>query len=308
MSRTSNLLSPKQLAARTRTRSHDVPWSRRLLPYGLLAPSGLLVLLFAVAMIILFARSFHSFSEGQISSPYTLETWKHFLTSSYYWSILRTTIQLGATVTVLTLLLGYPTAYVLVRIRSRALTVAAYVILFSPLLVSVVVRSYGWMLLLDDRGLVNSVLTQVPGRDAPARLIFNQLGVTIALVHILLPFAIFPILSVLRQLPPRVEEAAADLGARPWQTFVRVVLPLSLPGVVSAASIVFTLAISAWVTTVLLGGGRVVVLAKLIYDNIAELNWPLGAVEAFVLLCVALLVLGLFGRFNRAVHGARESA
>lgn len=290
------------MRGRTRRRS-ALRWRRRLGPYGLLTPSVLLVLIFLWAMGLLLAHSFHSFTEGQIDSPYTLETWRHFLASSFYWSVVRETVQLGLIVTVLCLLLGYPTAYVLVRIENRVALVVAYLILFAPLLVSVVVRSYGWLLLLGNRGLVNQILDAVPGLHPPYRLVFNQFGVTIALVHILLPFAVFPILSVLRQLPPGLDEAAADLGARPGQTFRRVVLPLSLPGVVSAAQIVFTLTISAWVTAVLLGGGRVLVLAKLIYDNISELNWPLGAVESFVLLVVALFALALFGRASRAVQG-----
>jgi putative spermidine/putrescine transport system permease protein len=279
---------------------------RRFGPYGLLVPSLLLVALFLWAMGLLLTHSFHSFSEGQIESPYSLATWKHFLSSSYYWSIVRETVQLGVIVTAFCLLLGYPTAYVLARMGNRVALVLSYVILFAPLLVSVVVRSYGW-LLLGNRGLVNKAIAVLPGVHGGHRLVFNTFGVTVALVHILLPFAVFPILSVMRQLPPGLDEASADLGARPGQTFRRVVLPLSLPGVVSAAQIVFTLTISAWVTTVLLGGGRVTVLAKLVYDNISELNWPLGAVEAWVLLFVALIALAIFSRLGRSVAAGDRS-
>jgi putative spermidine/putrescine transport system permease protein len=275
---------------------------RLLFPYAILLPSALPVALFILAMALLFAKSFHTYSQGQIGSAYTLEAWKHFLGSGFYWGILRRTVELGVIVTLLTLLIGYPTAYALIRLKSRFVTLVAYVILFSPLLVSIVVRSYGWLLLLSERGFLNQVLRHVPGLNAPYRLVYNQTGVTIALVHVLLPFAIFPILSVLRQLPPQVSEAAADLGARPWQSFLKVTLPLSLPGLVSAAQIVFTLTISAWVTAALLGGGRVQLLGTLIYDNISELNWPLGAVEAFILLAVALVALGIFGRVGRSVH------
>lgn len=288
--------------ARPRLQEGARHWGRKLFPYGVLVPSAIPVALFGAAMVLLLLKSFHEFVGAQIASPYTLATWRHFLTSGFYWSVVRTTVELGAIVTVLTLVLGYPTAYVLSQIRNRFVLVASYVILFSPLLVSVVVRSYGWMLLLGQHGVLNAVLGRIPGLHAPYTLLFNQTGVTIALVHILLPFAIFPILSVLRQLPPGVSEAAEDLGAKPWQTWRKVVLPLSLPGVVTGAQIVFTLTISAWVTAALLGGGRVQLLGNLIYSNISELNWPLGAVEAFVLLAIALLALGLLGRLGRAVH------
>lgn len=287
--------------------SDRVPrWRRAAFPYALLLPSALPVALFVVAMLSLLLKSFHEFSGGRVLEPYSIETWREFLTSGYYWSVVRTTVELGLIVTIIALLLAYPTAYVLLRLRSGTLRVIAYLILFSPLLVSIVVRTYGWMLLLGERGFVNQVLQHVPGLDAPYRLLFNQAGVTIALVHILLPFAVFPILSVLRQVPPGVSEAASDLGAKPWRIWLKVILPLSMPGIVASAQIVFTLTISAWATVVLLGGGRVQVLGNMIYANITELNWPLGAVEAFVLLTIALLALGMLGRLGRAVHVAER--
>ena len=115
-------------------------WRRLLFPDALLLPSALPVALFIAAMALLREKSFHTFNEAQIGSAYTLDTWRQFLTSSFYWGILRTTVELGAIVTVTCLLIGYPTAYVLLRIRSRFLMLASYVILFSPLLVSIVVR------------------------------------------------------------------------------------------------------------------------------------------------------------------------
>lgn len=293
-------------AAGDRFRAGSRRWRRLLFPYSVLLPSALPIALFLAAMALLLMMSFQESAVAQIATPSTLATWREFLTSGFYWSIVRTTVELGAIVTVLTLLLGYPTAYVLVGIRSRFLVIGSYVILFSPLLVSVVVRSYGWLLLLGEQGFLNQVLRPVPGLHPPYRLVFNEIGVIIALVHILLPFAVFPILSVLRQLPPGVSEAAADLGAKPWRIWTRVILPLSLPGVVSAAQIVFVLTISAWVTATLLGGGRVQVLGNLIFSSISELNWALGAVASLVLLVVALFALGILGRVSRTMH-ARES-
>jgi putative spermidine/putrescine transport system permease protein len=163
------------------------------------------------------------------------------------------------------------------------------------------------LLLLGEQGFINAQLTRLPWIDEPVRLVFNSTGVTIALIHILLPFAMFPLLTVLRQMPHNVREAAADLGAPPWLVFLRVILPLSLPGVITGAQIVFTLAVSAWVTTVLLGGGRVLVLAKLVLDNISDLNLPLGSVESFVLLVIALTALTIFSRLNRAIFAGREA-
>jgi putative spermidine/putrescine transport system permease protein len=267
---------------------------RRVLPYALLIPSGLFLVLFAAALGLLLTYSFRPFASLVMEPVFTLDTWSRFLTSPFYWSIVWETVELALIVTAVTVLLAYPTAWVLVQIPNRFVLVACYIILFSPLLVSVVVRSYGWLLLLGEQGFVNAQLVRLPWIHEPVRLVFNSTGVTIALIHILLPFAMFPLLSVLRQMPP-------------WLVFLRVSLPLSLPGVITGAQIVFTLAVSAWVTTVLLGGGRVLVLAKLVLDNISDLNLPLGSVESFVLLVIALTALIIFSRLNRAIYAGREA-
>jgi len=283
-------------------------WRRRLTPFLLLAPGLVLIALFFLwSMWIMLKYSFYSFESGSLEKDWTIDSWRRFFTDRFYWDILWRTAKLGFTVTFLSLLIGYPVAYALARIRRRAILIPCCIIIFSPLLVSVVVRSYGWMLLLGRRGFVNDVLQRLPFVDSPVRLVFNNTGVVIALVHILLPFAIFPMLSVLTQLPPNLKEAAQDLGASRFQTFYKVVLPLSMPGVIAAAQIVFVLAISALVTPLLLGGGRVFVLSKLVYQNITELNWPLAAVQAFVLLAMALIILVVFTRLNRATYAARET-
>lgn len=279
---------------------------RQLTPFLLLAPGLILIAVFFLwSMWIMLEYSFYSYESGSLEKDWTLDSWRRFFTDRFYWDILWRTAKLGFTVTVISLMIGYPVAYTLARISRRAILIPCYIIIFSPLLVSVVVRSYGWMLLLGRQGFVNDVLTSLPFIDNPVRLVFNNVGVVIALVHILLPFAIFPLLSVLTQLPPNLKEAAQDLGASRAQTFVKVVLPLSMPGVIAAAQIVFVLSISALVTPLLLGGGRVFVLSKLIYQNITELNWPLAAVQAFVLLAMALIILVVFSRLNRATYAAR---
>ena len=281
-------------------------WRRHVTPFLLLAPGLVLIALFFLwSMWIMLEYSFYSYESGSLEKDWTLASWRRFFGDRFYWDILWRTAKLGFTVTVISLVIGYPVAYTLARISRRAILIPCYIVIFSPLLVSVVVRSYGWMLLLGRQGFVNDVLTSLPFIDSPVRLVFNNTGVVIALVHILMPFAIFPLLSVLTQLPPNLKEAAHDLGASRLQTFLRVVLPLSMPGVIAAAQIVFVLSISALVTPLLLGGGRVFVLSKLVYQNITELNWPLAAVQAFVLLGMALIILVLFSRLNRATYAAR---
>jgi putative spermidine/putrescine transport system permease protein len=271
----------------------------------LLAPGMLLVMgPFLASLVVLAAYSLDMQPRGD--GP-DLGQWTGFLGDSYSWTVIGTSLRLAAIVTVLTLLVAYPTACALVRLKHPLVAGAAYAILFSPLLMSVVVRSYGWLLLLADRGFVNTLLKASPLGLGPYRLIYNETGVVIALVHILLPFAVLPLVSVLTQIPTAYREAAADLGARPAVILWKVTLPLTLPGIIVAAEIVFALAVSAFVTPSVLGGGRVLVLSRLVYENIGNVEWGLAAVQALVLLALAVGVMLTLERFNRATF-ARQGA
>jgi putative spermidine/putrescine transport system permease protein len=282
------------------------PAGARLAPLALLGPAVLLTLaVFWVAMAILLVMSVYPFI-GSGGPGLTLEAWRHFLGDRYYWSVVQTTLGLGLAVTALSLLLGYPAAYAMARIRRPALLVLVYVVLFSPILVSVVVRTYGWLLLLSKTGFVNFLLLRAGLVSEPVPLIFNTTGIVIAMVHILLPFMIFPLLSVITQLPPDLREAAADLGANRWQTLARVTLPLTLPGIVSGCQIVFTLTISAFVTPFLMGGGKVQILSGLIYRDMEAVNLAFASVVAFVLLGLAVAILVLSNLLTRGAYARAE--
>lgn len=217
-----------------------------------------------------------------------------------------TTLEIGLAVTVLSLLLGYPAAYAMAKIRRPGFLVLVYVVLFSPILVSVVVRTYGWLLLLSKTGFVNFVLKRAGLTTEPVSLIFNTTGIVIAMVHILLPFMIFPLLSVITQLPADLREAAADLGASRWQTLWKVTLPLTVPGIVSGCQIVFTLTISAFVTPFLMGGGKVQILSGLIYRDMEAVNLAFASVVAFVLLGLAVAILLLSNHLTRHAYARAE--
>lgn len=285
--------------------------SRRWDPRGylMLSPAlAVMAVFFVVAMVILLLFSLQPFVGGQIQPGTTLDNYRHFLGGGYYWGVVATTMKLGGLATLLALLIGYPTAYALHRVRRPLWRNVCYFILFSPLLTSVVVRSYGWSLLLGDRGLINAVLRGLHLTSAPVHLLYEFSGVTIALVHILLPFMVFPILGVLGQVDTSLGEAASDLGANRWQTFGRVTLPLTVQGVLVGCQLVFALAISAFATPSLLGGGRVQVLATLIYGDVGELNWPLAAVESYALLALALIAIAAFNwLLSRTQRGAVEA-
>jgi len=259
-----------------------------------------MAVLYVLPLAIYLVNSFHLFRDGRILPVWTLRTYVAFFTDPFSYRVIGTSLRLAGLVTALTLLAGYPLAYALhTRVSAPAARAAVGVLLFSPLVVSVVVRTYGWFILLANRGLINTALRWLHLTTEPVGLLFNVWGVLISLTHILLPFAIFPIYSVLGRLDPTLKEAARDLGAGWWQTFVRITLPLTMPGLVAAALIVFTLALSAFVTPQLLGGGRVQVLPLTVYNSTVEINWPAGAVAGLTLFVLSVAAAWTLNRALR---------
>ncbi|ALE07412.1 hypothetical protein AL755_21205 [Arthrobacter sp. ERGS1:01] len=277
---------------------HEQPPRRRGLLRGasgwmLAAPSlFLLATLFLGAMVMLFENSFHVVRFGQPDQTGSIGTWAEFLTSGYRWGGVLETLRIASLSTVIAVAVGVPTAYGLHKIKSVPWRYVGLFIVFAPLMTSVVARTYGWSLLLDDHGLLNSMLTSV---GLPAlQLLYARPSVVIALVHIFLPFIVFPVMSSLGQLDGAVADAAGDLGASRITTFRRVTLPLIAPGIIGGAQIVFAMSMSSFATPSLLGGGRVAVLATMVYSDVNNVQWPMASVTSFVLLVLALVVLGLF--------------
>jgi putative spermidine/putrescine transport system permease protein len=280
--------------------------ARRYRHAALLAPAVVLTAaVFWVCMGVLVVMSVYPFLAAG-APRVTWGAWQRFLADPYYWNVVGTTLYLAVIVTALSLLIGYPTAYAISKIRRPGWALAAYVTLFAPILVSVVVRTYGWLLLLSNTGAVNYVLRSLGLVREPVALIFNATGIVIAMVHILLPFMVFPIMSVIGQLTPDLKEAAMDLGANRWQTFRRVTIPLTLPGVVSGSQIVFTLMISAFVTPFLMGGGKVQILSGLIYRDMEAVNLGFASVVSLVLLALAGVILALSNRLVRRAYARAE--
>lgn len=274
---------------------------------GLLSPSVLLMtLLFLLSLAFLFSNSAYHFTGLRIERRITFEAYPAFFTDPYYWRVLGESLRLAAVTTFFAVVIGYPTAYGITRIKNQGITLALYILIFSPLLTSVVIRSFGWLILLGDVGFINFTLQRLDLVAEPIKLIYNFRGVAIALIHVLLPFTIFPIISVLNQIEPALKEAAKDLGANRWDTFWRVTWPLSLPGLISGAQVTFVLAVSAFATPAILGGGRVLVLPNQIYQSIVTLNWPMASVQAIVLLVVSLTIVFISNRLFRLVYRAPQ--
>lgn len=279
---------------------------RRYAHVPLLTPAvGLTVAVFWVCMAVLVVMSVYPFLAAG-TPRLTLAAWQRLLADPYYWGVIGTTLRLAFVVTALALVLGYPAAYAISKIQRPGWALAAYVVLFAPILVSVVVRTYGWLLLLSNTGVVNYLLRAAGLIREPIPLIFNETGIVIAMVHILLPFMVFPILSVVGQVGGDLKEAAMDLGANRWVTFRRVTLPLTAPGVISGCQIVFTLTISAFVTPFLMGGGRVQILSGLIYRDMEAVNLGFASVVALVLLALAVAILAASNVLTRRTYRRAE--
>lgn len=266
--------------------------------YLLAAPTAVVILaVFAGAMVALLEYSFHEYPPGGGDIGGTAATWRSFLTGGHHWDVVGRTVEVGLLTTVVTAVVGYPTAFALSRLRRPVWRHVGLFIVFAPLLSSVISRTYGWELILGDSGLLNWALESAG--LSPARIMYEQTSVIIALVHILLPFMVFPIMSSLGQVDSALDEAAGDLGAGAWRRFTKVTLPLTLSGVIAGSELVFALSISSFATPSLLGGGRVQVLATDIYNNVENVEWPLAAVACYVLLTLAAVALVVFGRLQR---------
>lgn len=276
------------------------PFRRSSAPWFLLLPAFLIMAYaFVLPMLVFFRYSVYTYDRGQLIDEFSLDTYMEFLTDPYFHTIIFDTLRVASITTVCSVLVGYPLAYALWRVKSPAAKRWLGLIIFSPILVSVVVRSYGWTVLLADQGPVNWFLQLVFGLPEPIRLVFNLTGVVISLTHVFLPFVVFPIYSTMTRLDPTLREAAMDLGGGWWTTFRRITFPLTLPGLLAGAQICFTLSLGAFVTPSLLGGGRVIVLPLQVFTATSDINWPLAAVGGIALLILAMLTVLLSNRLLR---------
>jgi len=274
--------------------------------FWLLLPALLLLLLvFLLPVGVMVPTSFHRYVPlVGITRGFTVSYYTRLVTDSYYLEIIGRTLALGLTVTASTLVLGYPVAFFLARTRSRWRNWLTLLVVF-PLLLNLVVRTFGWIALLAQNGLVNQALQAAGLTQQPVKLLFNFAGLLIGLTHIFLPFMVLVLIGAIQNIPRDVEDAARVLGASWASAFLRVTLPLSAPGILSGSILVFVLTISALVTPRLLGGPTYQVMSTLIYDEFLQrLNWPAGSAQALLLTAMVLALVALSGLLARRA-GAR---
>ena len=266
------------------------PANARFFGTVLVAPGlGILTLFLFVPLALIVGLSVLTYSPTKIWLPVlTAVNYQKFF-HPYYVGVMWTTIQVGLLTTAACAVLGFPVAYFLARAPARWLGVWLF-LLVTPLMVSSVIRIFGWLVLLGRRGLVNATLEAAGFRGVD--LLHNVPAVVVGLTELLLPFMVLPLMAAIETIPRSVEEAARNLGANSLQLFWRVLLPLSLPGLVSGSLLVYTVAISALVTPALMGGRKVRMLGNLVYDEVlTSMNWPFAATIAVILLVVTAAVM-----------------
>ncbi len=293
------LIEPAPMRSRRRGRAEGL----LIVPALLLFGGFFLLPLLAVAVISLLTGN-------PVTAPsvsFTLRHYQRLVGDGYYLEVLWRTLRIGLVTTIVALLIGYPLAHQLARLRTKLWRTLMLMAVLSPMLIGIVVRTYAWMTLLSNQGIVNIALQGLGLTHAPVGLMYNEFGTVVALVHIYVPFMILTVTGVIGRIDPRLEEAARNLGAGKLRSFVEVTLPLSLPGIVAGSLLVFALSISAYVTPILMGGFEVITLPILIYQQISGTSFNLGfaGALAMVLLAVSLILIVPYSRVMARAAGGR---
>jgi putative spermidine/putrescine transport system permease protein len=267
-------------------------------------PAVLCALGFAAALAAVMQYSLRAYVPGSLEAgAFTLDNFAALLRPLYARVFLET-VWICFLTAFFTLIVGYPLAYALVHARHVALKSAILVIAVTPLFLGEVVRTYSWIVVLGNNGFLNAMLLRLGLIDAPVQFMFTQFGVVIALVHVTLPVMVIMLAAALSHIDRDYERAAASLGAGPIRAFLTVTLPLSTPGIIAGVTTAFAWTFSAFATPQLIGGGRVNMVANLVYQlGFASFNFPFAASLSVAGLLLTFAVLGLM----RVAAGRLES-
>ncbi|SED17242.1 putative spermidine/putrescine transport system permease protein [Rhizobiales bacterium GAS191] len=269
----------------------------------LVGPATLFCMLqLVIPAAILFRYSLNRFDPASyMVEAVTAENYVKFFTDPYYLGILLRTVRVSLVSTLICLVMGFPLAYWLARMTSRWKNLMVILVVL-PLFIGNAVRAAGWMTLFGSKGFVNVTLIAAGIIDQPLTIMYTETAVVVGIITVNLPYMVLTLQSVIEGISRSIEEAALSLGAAPFQTFRRVVWPLTLPGTLAGTILTFILAMNAYATPVLLGGPKFQMMGPLVYNQFSQSNnWPFGAAVSFVLmastLCLTFLAnLGLRGR------------
>ncbi|WP_446897943.1 ABC transporter permease [Clostridium sp. LBM24168] len=272
-----NLLNPK--------------WTLILIP-------GLFVILFTfIPMIKLFKLSFID------QNGFTLKYLSMVFTQKIYIQVILLTLKTGFLITIISILLAYPVAYFIVKTKSSRAKKLVLLIIMIPFWISLLVRTFSWIIILQDQGILNSFLIHIGLINKPLHLLYNTISVTIGMVHVLFLFMVLNIYSSMENIDMQLVQVAEVMGAKPIKAFWQIFFPLSVPGILAGSILVFVLSLGYFITPSLLGGSQNMLISTLIQNNIsATLNWPLASALALVLFIITMALLAVLGLLMKKYH------
>jgi spermidine/putrescine transport system permease protein len=271
---------------------------------GSFLPVGWVTALLLLPYLFLFAHSFFRLENGALTHHLTLDNYGRLFGTPLYPDTIFFSAGIAVRVTVASLCLAYPLAYLL-AFKVKKHKNLLYMAVIIPLWVSYLVRAYAWKIILGQEGVLNGLLISIGVIDQPLTfLLYSKWAVILALIHIYTPFTLMPIYAVLESIPASLKEASADLYGSRWKTFWHVTLPLSLPGVVAGCTFAFVLSMGDFIAPVLLGGNDSALMVSNLVVSLfgVAYNWPLGAAVSVVMLAMTLTLLWLANRLERAMN------
>lgn len=270
-------------------------------PLWLASPLALAMLFFFIApLLMLGVVSFYS--DTGMTQWGSGANWSKMF-DAFGLMVLVDTLWLGVQVTLLSLILGFGLAWVFVRLPERIQPLIIFIVML-PLLTSVVVRTFAWIVILGKQGIVNNVLMDLGWIQAPLKLLYTRTGLVIALANVQLPLMVLPLITALQRIDRNLSDASACLGASEWQTFKKITIPLSLPGVIAGCLLTFSAAITAFISQSLIGGGQMLFMPMYLYQQVSALsNFPFAAAISLTFLATVVLCVSAFNLLGRMSRG-----
>tara|TARA_B110000263_G_scaffold178744_1_gene156416 strand:- start:617 stop:1501 length:885 start_codon:yes stop_codon:yes gene_type:complete len=278
-------------------------------PVLLVLPVFILFLVFFIIPVAsLFVISFDKPMTGvlQLQGEWTFKSFLRIWNRSLYFNAAVTSVTLAAMVSVITLIIGYPLAYLIAKTEHVGRNTFLMILVLCSMQLDMVIRIFGLMVLLGDNGLINGALIYYDIIEKPIGLMYNRLGVVIGLVQFSLPFMVLSLIGIIRGISPSVVEASRSLGASPQKTFWNIILPLSMPGILAGTLLVFAISISSYIVPALMGGWKVMVMPLHVYQQVAEMGkWQFGSAIAVVLFCTSLITVLIYQKIAIRISGGR---
>lgn len=262
--------------------------------------AAFMIAFFVAPLCVLIAMSLHA--DGDRTS-WSLMQYSKFLGDSFNLRVLAETIWLGVKATLVCLFFGYPLAWFAARASPKVRSLLLFLIVL-PILTSVVVRTFSWIVILGKQGILNKALLAIGLIDEPLKLLFSETGVVMVLAQVQLPLIVLPLLTTLSRIDPNLASASAALGAGEWRTFWKVTLPLSVPGMIAGCILAFAACVTAFVTQTLIGGARLLYMPLFIYQQaVGANNWPFAAAISVIFMVAVLLIVYILNVMAKSSRG-----